>query len=51
MTNCRFVKVEVRRVELLSKITSPFIPTCVSFVFKFSSLFTPKKAGANRNQL
>ena len=51
MTNCRFVKVEVRRVELLSKITSPFIPTCVSSVFKFSSLFTPKKAGENRNQL
>ena len=51
MTNCRFVKVEVRRVELLSKTTSPFIPTCVPFVFKVSPVSTPKKVGAGSSQL
>ena len=41
---------EVRRVELLSKVTSPFIPTCVSFVFNVSPVSTPKKVGANPSQ-
>jgi len=42
---------EVRRVELLSKTTSPFIPTCVPFVFKISPVLTPKKVGASSSQL
>ncbi len=46
-----FYFLEVRRVELLSKITSMYVPTSVPFEFKISSYPRPRRSARSLTSL